>query len=98
MSEPQDVDATPWTEVSYVERSQYRHATLRYLAEHGPATPSRIAAATDSPIANISHALTGLRDHGHVTLLVPDDVRKGRIYGVTDRGERLLPHVEEVTA
>ncbi|MBX0323172.1 winged helix-turn-helix domain-containing protein [Halomicroarcula sp. F13] len=78
-------DSDPWDEVSYVISSRYRVETLRRLAE-GPATPSLIADETDLSIAHVSRALQELRDADLVTLLVSEDRRKGRVYGITDPG------------
>lgn len=84
--------ATPeepdWDDVSYVISSQYRRTVLGQLAA-GPATPSQLAADTDHAIANVSRALRQLRDRGLVELLVSEERRKGRVYGVTETG-RLL--------
>ncbi|GGN88317.1 MULTISPECIES: MarR family transcriptional regulator [Haloarcula] len=78
-------ESDPWDEVSYVISSRYRVETLRRLAE-GPATPSLIADETELSIAHVSRALQELRDAGLVTLLVSEDRRKGRVYGITDPG------------
>lgn len=78
-------DPDNWDDVSYVISSRYRIATLRRLAE-GPATPSLIAEETDMSIAHVSRALQELRESGLVTLLVSEDRRKGRVYGITDPG------------
>lgn len=77
-----------WDEVSYVISSQYRVAVVERLAQ-GPATPSRIAEDSDLGIAHISRALQGLRDHELVELLVSEDRRKGRVYGMTERGKKV---------
>ncbi|AQL42082.1 transcriptional regulator [Halorientalis sp. IM1011] len=77
-----------WDTVSLVVSSQYRIAVLRHLAE-GPATPSRIASDADLGIAHISRALQTLNQEGCVELLVSEDRRKGRVYGVTETGEEV---------
>jgi len=83
----------PWDDVSYVISSRYRIATLRRLSE-GPATPSLIADETDLSIAHVSRALQELRDNDLVTLLVSEDRRKGRVYGVTDEGLAVWETIE----
>jgi len=75
----------PWDDISYVISSRYRIATLRRLSD-GPATPSLIADETDLSIAHVSRALQELRDADLVTLLVSENRRKGRVYGITDEG------------
>lgn len=79
-----------WDMISFVIRSQYRVAVLERLVE-GPATPSRIASDKDIAIAHVSRALGGLRERERemVELLVSEDQKKGRVYGVTDKGERV---------
>lgn len=79
------VDFDQWDEVSYVISSRYRVETIRRLSE-GPATPSLIADDMDLSIAHVSRALQELRDAELVHLLVSEDRKKGRVYGVTDKG------------
>ena len=84
-----------WDLISYVVRSQYRVDVLERLVE-GPATPSQIAADEDIAITHVSRALSGLRedDHRMVELLVSEEQKKGRVYGITDRGERVWNRLE----
>jgi DNA-binding MarR family transcriptional regulator len=65
--------------------------------QDGPATPSSIAEQTDRDIAHISRALQELRERDTVDLLVSEDVKKGRFYGLTDSGEELVKELSEVT-
>jgi DNA-binding MarR family transcriptional regulator len=81
-------DEPDWDDISYVISSQYRRMVLGQLYA-GPATPSQLADDTGHAIANVSRALRQLRDRGLVDLLVSEDRRKGRVYGITDTG-RLL--------
>ena len=85
--------ASEWDDVSYVISSRYRIATLRRLSD-GPATPSRIADDTDMSAAHVSRALQELRDHELVDLLVSEDRKKGRVYGVTEQGEQVWETIE----
>jgi DNA-binding transcriptional ArsR family regulator len=82
-----------WDLVSYVIRSQYRTAVLRRLVD-GPATPSQIASEADFAIAHVSRALGELREKELVELLVSEDQRKGRVYGITEEGERVWDRME----
>ncbi len=77
-----------WDDISFVISSQYRVAVLRRLAD-GPATPSRIADDSDLGIAHISRALQGLQDRELVELLVSEERRKGRVYGISERGSEV---------
>jgi len=82
-----------WDDISFVISSQYRIAVLRQLSE-GPATPSRIADRSDCGIAHISRALQEMRKRDLVELLVLEERRKGRVYGVTEEGERIWQKIE----
>ncbi len=85
--------STEWDDVSYVISSRYRIATLKRLAD-GPATPSRIADDTGLSVAHVSRALQELREHSLVELLVSEDRKKGRVYGITDRGTDVWETIE----
>lgn len=82
-----------WDTISYVISSQYRVIVLRRLSE-GPATPSQIASDAEMATAHISRALGGLRDHDLVELLVSEDRRKGRVYGITEAGTDVWSRIE----
>lgn len=82
-----------WNEVSFVISSQYRTLAMSRLAE-GPATPSQIATDVDVGIAHISRALQELRDRSLVTLLVSEERRKGRVYGLTEHGRGVWETIE----
>lgn len=85
--------ASEWDDVSYVISSRYRIATLNRLSE-SPATPSRIAEDTDLSVAHVSRALQELRDHELTELLVSENRKKGRVYGITDHGEGVWDTIE----
>lgn len=74
-----------WDEVGYVISSRYRVAVLSRLAD-SPATPSKIAADEGLSVSHVSRALSGLGEHDLVELLVPEERRKGRVYGITTEG------------
>lgn len=82
-----------WDEIGYVISSQYRVTVLKQLAD-GPATPSRIATDAELSLAHISRALGELRDHSLVTLLVSEERKKGRVYGISDKGEEIWNEIE----
>lgn len=77
-----------WDEVSFVISSRYRSIALERL-DTGPATPSQIAADKDVGIAHVSRALQGLQDRDLVDLLVSEDRKKGRVYGLTEDGQEI---------
>jgi len=85
---------TDWDEISYVISSSYRVAVLERLSQ-GPSTPSQVASETGISISHVSRALGGLRDRSLVELLVSEDRKKGRVYGITDRGVEVWQTIEE---
>jgi DNA-binding MarR family transcriptional regulator len=82
-----------WDEVSYVISSRYRIKTLQHLAE-GPATPSQIASDESVGISHVSRALQELRDRSLSELLVSENRKKGRVYGVTEKGREVWETIE----
>lgn len=94
-------DAEPttdeWDVVSRVISSRYRVAVVKRLSE-GPATPSKIDEDTTLDVAHVSRALQELREDDVVELLVSEDRKKGRLYGLTDVGESVVEQVGEVTS
>ena len=82
-----------WDDVSFVISSQYRVMVLQRLST-GPATPSQIASDADVGIAHISRALQRLRERSLVELLVSEDRKKGRVYGLTERGSAVWDTIE----
>mgnify|MGYP006268540201 CR=1 FL=1 len=82
-----------WDEIGFIISSKYRVGVLKRLVE-GPATPSKISEDEDISIASVSHALKQLRERDLVELLVDEDRRKGRVYGITERGERLWTEIQ----
>jgi DNA-binding transcriptional ArsR family regulator len=86
-------DSDKWDEISYVISSQYRIETLKRLSE-GPATPSLIANDQGMDIAHISRALQELKSSGLVTLLVSEERKKGRVYGITEQGSSVWKLIE----
>ena len=82
-----------WDNVGVVLSSQYRVAVLRRLSD-GPATPSSIAGEADINIAHVSRAIQNLKEREMVELLVSEDRQKGRIYGITEKGEEIWEKVQ----
>lgn len=83
-----------WDDASFVISSTYREAVLTRLAA-SPATPSQIATDRNMDISHVSRAVGELRERSLVELLVPEERRKGRIYGITDRGTDISALIEE---
>lgn len=94
MADERDENATDeWDQIGFIISSKYRTAVLEELMQ-GPSTPSSIASRTGLPITHISRALRTLRERSLVELLVSKDKKKGRIYGVTERGKQLWERIE----
>lgn len=87
------MNETVWDDVSNVISSQYRTTTLEHLAD-GAAPPSRIADDTEMSVAHVSRALQELRDAGLAELLVSEDRKKGRVYGITDQGTEVAELID----
>ena len=77
-----------WDEIGEIISSNYRVSVLSALAD-GPSTPTQIAETTGKAPPHISRALQHLRDQGMVELLVAEDRKKGRLYGLTDDGREI---------
>lgn len=85
--------STDWDEVGYVISSTYRIKVLQRLAESAAPT-SKIAEDIDCANSHVSRALNDLRERDLVDLLVPESRKKGRIYGITDRGREIWETIE----
>ncbi|WP_246279857.1 winged helix-turn-helix domain-containing protein [Natronomonas salina] len=83
-----------WNLIGFVIASRYRKLVIQELSDH-PSTPSQITERTDATMASISHALSQLREKDCIELLVDEDRRKGRVYGLTDTGERVWKDLRE---
>lgn len=81
-----------WDKVSLVTRSDYRQTAVESLISQ-PKTPSDIAEESGIEIAHISRSLKDLREAGIVRLLVAEDTKKGRIYGLSAEGEHIADHI-----
>lgn len=86
-------DGDLWDHTGYVTASEYRQLVLTELQSQ-PATPSTLGDRCDLKITHVSRALNELRERELVELLVPEERRKGRIYGATDLGEEVEEHLE----
>lgn len=72
-------------DVRFVHATTYRRVLLERLVT-GPATPTQLATETDYTLSYVSLGLGELREQGLIELLVPDDRKRGRVYGSTERG------------
>lgn len=89
------LDDTAWDDASFVISSGYREDVLARLAT-SPATPTQLAVETEIALPHVSRALRELREQSLVELLVTEERRKGRIYGLTDRGAEISVLIDEM--
>lgn len=79
---------------SYILASTYRKKTLEYLNKH-MGTPSLISDNTSIRRQHISNVLSDLKEKGLVECL-NEEVRKGRLYKITNKGKESLEIAQEV--
>ena len=80
------------TEISYVQISQYRTKAMKSL-EDDVKIPSVIAKDSGIRTNHISKVLAELKAHELVECINPE-VRKGRLYRHTDKGEEVVKNLE----
>ena len=86
---------THYDALGYVISSKYRRIALKQLGEN-PKTPKDVAEdAGFDEMTHVSRGISELRDEGLAELLVSEDTRKGRFYGLTDDGEEVLESLRE---
>lgn len=79
-------------EISYVEISQYRKKVMKAL-DGEVKIPSNIAKDSGIRTNHISKVLGELKEHELVECINPE-VRKGRLYRLTDKGEKVTENLE----
>ena len=79
-------------EISYVKISSYRLRVMKSL-EEDVKMPSQIAKDSDIRQNHISKVLSELKAHELVECINPE-VRKGRLYRHTDKGEEIVKNIE----
>ena len=78
-------------EMSYVQISKYRTKVVKAL-DGETKIPTQIARDSDIRPNHISKVLSELKSHELVECINPD-VRKGRLYRLTDKGEELVENL-----
>lgn len=79
------------TEISYVQISKYRTKVMKSL-NGDVKIPTAIANDSGIRTNHISKVLSELKSHELVECINPE-VRKGRLYRLTDKGDELVKHV-----
>ena len=80
------------SEIGYVQISSYRLKVMKSL-EDEVKMPSQISKDSDIRQNHISNVLRQLKDHDLVECINPE-VRKGRLYKLTDKGEEIVKKLE----
>ena len=80
------------TEISYVQISQYRTKVMKAL-EGEVKIPSNIARDSGIRTNHISKVLGELKNHELVECINPE-VRKGRLYRLTETGDEVVKNLE----
>ena len=80
-------------EISYVQISKYRTKTMKSL-DGEVLMPSQIAKNSGIRTNHISKVLSELKAHDLVECINPE-VRKGRLYRLTDIGEDVVKELKE---
>ena len=80
------------TEISYVEISSYRKKVMKSL-DGEVLIPTQIARNSEIRPNHISKVLAELKAHELVECINPE-VRKGRLYRLTDKGEDIVKNLE----
>ena len=80
------------TEISYVQISTYRTKVMKSL-DGEVKIPTQIAKDSDIIPNHISATLRQLKEHELIECINPE-VRKGRLYRHTDKGEQVVKNLE----
>ncbi len=79
-------------EMSYVKISTYRTKVMKSLDDEVK-IPSQIAKDSSIRVNHISKVLSELKAHELIECINPE-VRKGRLYRHTDKGEQIVKNLE----
>ena len=80
-------------EISYVQISTYRTKVMKSLDDGEVLIPTQIARNSDIRPNHISKVLAELKAHELVECINPE-VRKGRLYRLTDKGEEVTKNIQ----
>ena len=84
---------TKWEDVSFILSSSYRTKILKNL--NVPKTPSKLSKELIINKTHISRGLSELEEKKMIKCLTPD-VRKGKIYVISDYGKEVLESVGKI--
>ena len=78
--------------IEFVQRSNYRQNVLKAL-ENDVLMPTEIAKRSNIKTNHVSKVLAELKSKGLIEIINPE-VRKGRLYRLTDVGEEIVDKLE----
>lgn len=84
-----------WDDVGYVMASRPRFAVASRLRA-GRTSPRELSERLGIPLSHVSLALKQLQERDLAECLTPD-LRKGRIYALTAKGEKVLDEIVRMT-
>lgn len=86
-----DFDEELLESVAYVRASKHRKNIIKFLS-YELRTPKEIGVALDVRTNHISNLLADLKKHDLVVCVTPN-VRKGRLYKLTKKGNKVLKYI-----
>lgn len=93
---PDSLSEEELDEYGFVLASKYRTEVVRALdGRANGLTPEKVSQHRSIDRSCVGRAIQELAEEGVVKLLVDESRRKGRLYGLTDLGESLAPHLRE---
>ena len=84
-----------WELAGYVKAGEHRREVFRYLAQNGPAIPSKVAEETNRRPQRVYDAQSTLEKRDLIELKVPDEQKKGRLRALTERGTQVWDFMVE---
>lgn len=74
---------------AYVSSSTYRSKVIIFLSKNNFSTPTQIGLNTNIRVNHISKVLGELKSKGLI-ICINEDARKGRLYTLTELGEKVV--------
>ena len=79
---------------SYVIISSYRRKVLESLNE-GVKIPTKISQDSGVGVKHVSNVLTDLKEH-NLIVCINEDAHKGRLYRLTDEGQKVVDMIQKM--
>lgn len=91
---PMCVMCVQYNDISFILRGKTRLKVLNELKN--AKTPTQISQSLDTPRSNVSRCILELEKKGFVICLTPNE-KMGRLYKLTDFGEKVLDKIKNET-